>query len=311
MRIFRGIKSVTRKFSNPVVAIGVFDGLHLGHQQLIKKAVARARQIQGTAIVLTFDPHPVHVLRPENHLPLIISLAFRLKLIESLGVDAVVVIPFTKSFSRLKPESFIKKYLLKPFSPKIIIVGDDFRFGQNREGSIDVFKLNAKKFGYEVMSLQTKLSGKKKFSSTLVRELISRGELKKATTLLGRPVAILGKVVAGDSRGRTIGFPTANIVPAGELTPPQGVYVVRVNRRGKQYQGMANVGVRPSFYKEEHLTIEVNIFDFNSKIYGDEIIIEFLSKIRNEMYFPSRETLIMQLKKDEAFSRKWFAQRKQ
>ncbi len=161
------------------------------------------------------------------------------------------------------------------------------------------------------MSLQTKLSGKKKFSSTLVRELISRGELKKATTLLGRPVAILGKVVAGDSRGRTIGFPTANIVPAGELTPPQGVYVERVNRRGKQYQGMANVGVRPSFYKEEHLTIEVNIFDFNSKIYGDEIIIEFLSKSRNEMYFPSREALIMQLKKDEAFSRKWFAQRKQ
>lgn len=311
MKIFYGIKSLPPgKFSNPVIAIGVFDGLHLGHQFLIRKAVKRARAIHGTAVVMTFDPHPVHVLRPENHLPLIISLGFRLKLIESFGVAVTVVIPFTKAFSRLSPRNFIQRYLIKPFAPKEIIVGDDFRFGQNREGTINFFKAAGKKFGFKIVGLKTKHNGGKKFSSTVVRDLIAVGEFKKAAAILGRPVALLGKVVVGDKRGKTLGFPTANMIPTGEILPPQGVYIVRVHYGGKTYRGMANVGVRPSFHKEDHLNVEVHIFNFRKKIYGEEIVVEFLQKIRNELYFPSREALISQLKKDETFCRKWFSQRK-
>jgi len=310
MKTYYGIKSILAKFPNPVIAIGVFDGLHLGHQALIRKAVSRARALRGTAIVMTFDPHPVHVLRPENHLPLITSLEFRLKLIASFGVDVTVVVSFTKAFSRLSPGNFIQRYLINPFALKEIIVGDDFRFGQNREGTIDFFTAAGKKFGFKIIGLKTKNNGGKKFSSTVVRDLIEVGELKKAAAILGRPVALLGKVVTGDKRGKTLGFPTANIIPANELLPPRGVYVVRIHHHGKIYQGMANVGVRPSFHKKDHVHVEVHFFNFHKNIYGQEIIIEFLQQIRNELYFPSREALISRLKEDEVFSRKWFAQQK-
>ena len=310
MKIFKGIESVAGKFKNPVIAIGVFDGLHCGHQLLIGKAVARAKVLRGTSVVMTFDPHPVHVLRPENHLPLLISLPYRLKLIQSLGVDAVVVVRFTKSFSRLAPQQFIKKYLLKPFAPVEVIVGDDFRFGQNRAGTIDLFEQAGEENGFRVLSIKTKNGGHKKFSSTAARDAIAVGDFKKAAHIFGRPVSLMGKVVVGDKRGKTLGFPTANIVPQGEILPPQGVYVVRVEHQGKFLRGMANVGVRPSFHKDERLNIEVHLFDFNKNIYGHEIVIEFLHKVRNELHFPSSQALVKQLKKDEVFSRKWFSHHK-
>lgn len=307
MKIFNGLKAVKGNFRNPVIAIGVFDGLHLGHQLLIRKAVSRAKALRGTAVVMTFDPHPVHVLRPENHLPLVVSLPYRIKLIGSLGVDAVVIVRFTKSFSRLAPEQFIKRYLLRPFSPAEVIVGDDFRFGQNRAGTIEIFEDAGRKNNFRVISVKTQKGGHKKFSSTSARDAIAVGDLKKASQILGRPVALFGQVVSGDRRGKTLGFPTANIVPQGEILPPQGVYVVRVQHQGKVLKGMANIGVRPSFHKDEHLNVEVHLFDFNKNIYGHEIVIEFLHKVRNELHFPSSQALVAQLKKDEVFSRKWFS----
>lgn len=307
MKIFKGIKAVSEKFANPVVAIGVFDGLHLGHQLLIRKAVEQAKTLRGTSIVMTFDPHPVHVLRPENHLPLLVSLPYRLQLIESFGVDVIVVVRFTKAFSRLAPEQFIKQYLLKTFSPREVIVGDDFRFGQGRTGTIEVFEDAGKKNDFKVLSVKTQKSGLKKFSSTSARDAIAIGDLKKASRIFGRPVSLLGKVIVGKKRGRTLGFPTANIIPQGEILPPQGVYVVRIRHQGRALKGMANIGVRPSFSKGERLNVEVHLFDFNKNIYGHEIVIEFLHKVRNELYFPSSDALIAQLKKDELFSRKWFS----
>ncbi len=310
MRIFNGIASVKKKFANPVVAIGVFDGVHLGHQLLIRKAVERAKALGGQSIVMTFDPHPVHVLRPENHLPLLVSLPFRLKLITALGVDIAVVVRFTKAFSHLLPEQFISKYLIKPFSPREVIVGDDFRFGQNRTGTIAIFKDAGQKYGFEVVSVKTGKLGDKKFSSTKARDYIAVGNLKKAAEILGRPVSLLGHVVRGDKRGKTLGYPTANIIPSGEILPPQGVYCVRVFYGKEFYYGLANVGVRPSFHQEDHLNVEVHIFDFNKNVYGQEIGVEFLHKIRNELYFPSSQELVAQIKKDEAFARKWFARQK-
>jgi len=310
MKTFSDIKSVAVKFKNPVVAIGVFDGLHLGHQLLIRTAVSRAKALNGTAVVMTFDPHPVHVLRPENHLPLIVSLAYRLKLIESLGVDIVVVVRFTKTFSRLAPEQFIKKYLLKPFAPLEVIVGDDFRFGQNRAGTIAIFEQAGEKNGFKVLSVKTQKRGHKEFSSTAARDAIAIGDLKTAAHIFGRPVSLFGVVVRGDQRGKKLGFPTANIIPQGEILPPQGVYVVRVRHQGKVFKGMANVGVRPSFHKDERMNVEVHLFDFNKNMYGYEIVIEFLHKVRNELHFLSSAALIAQLKKDDIFSRKWFLRSK-
>lgn len=310
MKIFKGIASVKGEFKNCVVAIGVFDGLHLGHQLLIRNAVRRAKALGGKAIVMTFDPHPVHVLRPENHLPLLVSLPFRLKLIAALGVDAVVVVRFTKTFSRLSPQQFISKYLVRPFLPREIIVGDDFRFGQNRSGTISVFEHAGQKYAFEVVSVKTTKAGHKKFSSTVARDAIAVGNLKKASLILGRPVSLLGPVVRGDQRGKTLGYPTANIVPTGEILPPQGVYCVRIVLGRQSFLGIANVGVRPSFHKEDRLNVEVHIFDFKKNIYGKEICVAFLHKIRNEMYFPSSKDLVAQIQKDEAFARKWFARQK-
>lgn len=310
MKIFRGVAAVPEKYRGSILAVGVFDGLHLGHQELIRKAVSRARTLKTLAVVLTFDPHPVHVLRPENHLPLIISLPYRLKLIRAMGVDAVVLITFTRKFAGLTPEQFIKRYLLKPFHPRAVIVGDDFRFGQNRKGTIELFKAAGKRAGFKVLSVRTRQNGKKKFSSTLARDLIAKGALKDASRILGRPVAIMGKVVAGDRRGRTLGYPTVNITPSVEILPPQGVYAVRVLFEKERYNGMANIGMRPSFHKQGGLNVEAHIFDFNKKIYGAEIVIEFLHKVRNELYFPSSRDLVAQLRKDEAYCRKWFARHK-
>ncbi len=307
MKIFNGIKSVAEKFHNSVIAIGVFDGVHRGHQMLIRKAVQRAKALNSVSIVITFDPHPVHVLRPENHLPLLVSLPMRLKLLESFGVDFVLIIRFTKSFSHLNPEQFVLQYLVKPFSPREIIVGDDFRFGQDRAGTIEIFKSAGKKNNFKLLSLKTTEQGRKKFSSTLVRGFIAEGDLKKAAVILGRPVSILGLVVKGDQRGKTLGFPTANIIPAGEILPPQGVYCVRVYYCNVILKGMANIGVRPTFHKEDRLNVEIHIFDFKKNIYGKEILVEFLYRIRPELYFPSSDALIRQLKKDEMMSRKWFA----
>ncbi len=310
MKIFKGIASAKGEFKNSVVAIGVFDGLHLGHQLLIRNAVERAKALGGKAIVMTFDPHPVHVLRPENHLPLLVSLPFRLKLIAALGVDAVVVVRFTKAFSHLSPQQFISRYLVRPFLPSEIIVGDDFRFGQNRAGTISVFKDAGQKYTFKVVSVKTGKKGYKKFSSTVARDAIAVGNLKKASAILGRPVSLLGTVVRGDQRGKTFGYPTANIIPAREILPPQGVYCVRILLARQSFFGIANVGVRPSFHKEDRLNVEVHIFDFKKNIYGKVIRVEFLHKVRNEMYFPSIKDLVAQIKRDEAFARKWFSRNK-
>lgn len=306
MKVIRGIENVDQRYPRPVIAIGIFDGLHSGHQKLIRRAVLKARAIGGTPIVMTFHPHPVHVLRPENHLPLLVSLPFRLKLIEDLGAAVAIVARFTKKFSRLTPQQFIKNYLAKKLRPEFIIVGDDFRFGQGRSGTIEYFKEEGKKYGFRVLTLQTRRGLEKKVSSTLVRDLIAGGNLKKAERLLGRRVALMGRVERGDARGKTLGYPTANIAPSDEVLPPLGVYVARVFYKKRFYHGMANVGLRPSFDKKGHVIVEVNIFDFDKEIYGQDIIVEFLQKIRNELYFPSREALMKQLQHDEHIARTWF-----
>ena len=309
MKVIYGIGSFKKPIKNTVLVIGVFDGLHVGHQKLIRWAQRRAKEINGKVVIMTFSPHPIHVLRPEVQLPLIISLPYRLKLLESLDVTACLVVRFTKAFSRLSPLMFVKKYLVKRISPVEVFVGDDFRFGQDRGGTLSYFQELGRQFGFVVNGvtpiLESNSDDHTKISSTHIRELITSGELNEAQKYLGRRVSLLGKVVKGDSRGKTLGFPTANIIPGNEVFPPLGVYAVHVQFKKYIFSGMANIGRRPSFHhKDPQINIEVHIFDFHQTLYDQEIIVEFIKKIREEKFFPSKETLVDRLKKDEIAARK-------
>ena len=301
MKVICGIKKFPKKFHHAVLVIGVFDGLHQGHRELIRRAVQRARATQRPIVVMTFDPHPVNVLHPEVRLPLIVSLPYRLKLIEALGVDAAVVISFTKTFSRLNPENFIKQYLVESIQPREVFVGDDFRFGQGRIGTIDLFKEVSERFGFHVNTVHPiKRKGEGiKISSTTIRQFISDGKLAQAQRLLGRRVSVMGRVVKGDRRGRLLGFPTANILPHDVILPPIGVYAIYVHIDGRRYHGMANIGRRPSFEHDGQILLEAHIFHFHQNLYGKNIIVEFVRKIRDEKIFVSRQKLTSQLQKDQ------------
>ncbi len=300
MKVIYNVGQAKTNFKNVVVAIGVFDGLHIGHQALIKKAVARAKAINGKVVVFTFFPHPVEVLSPRKYLPFISSLKERLNLIEDLGVSACFVIRFNKRFSRVKPEYFIKKYIVNNFQPKEIFVGDDFRFGKGRRGGVELFIEQGRKYGFLVNIVALVKGRGKKVGSTQIRNLISEGKVALVSRFLGRPFSISGKVIHGESRGELLGYPTANIYLTKEILPLNGVYAARVRLGNKRYSAVANVGVRPSFQKNiNKVTIEVHIFNFHQNIYGCDLKVEFIKRIRDERKFDSAQKLIAQIKRDE------------
>jgi riboflavin kinase/FMN adenylyltransferase len=307
MIVIHGIGQMDKTYANPFLAIGVFDGLHRGHQLLLNNTLRRAQAIHGTSMIMTFDPHPAHVLRPQQELPLIISLPYRLKLIEQYGIDVCIVVRFTKRFSRLSPERFIRRYIAQKIRPKGIIIGDDFRFGQNRSGTLEYFMRAGERHGFRVFPLSPLTGARKKISSSTIRELITSGKLDQAARLLGRPVSILGRVARGDSRGKTLGFPTANIIPSAHVIPPLGVYWVMVQMdQGRSFPGMANIGRTPTFHSSGRIVVEVYLLDFKGDLYDREIIISFLKRVRDEKEFPSQDHLIRQLRVDEQQARRWF-----
>jgi len=304
MKVIYGIGKVKKVFKNAVLAIGVFDGLHVGHQKLIKAAVKKAKSIGGPAIVMTFSPHPVQVLKPKDYLPFVVSLPHRLQLIEQLDVMACVVVHFTKRFSQVAAGAFVKNYLVERINPTEIFVGNDFRFGKDRSGTIEYFKEAGRKYGFKVNTVFPVKGGRRKIGSSRIRRLIIDGKLYAAKHFLGRNVSIMGKVVRGDRRGKELGFPTANIHPENSVVPPIGVYATYVVIDQKRFKGMANIGRRPSFKKKNNnINVEVHIFDFRKTLYGKEITVEFVKKIRNEKMFDLSEQLIAQLKRDEIRSR--------
>ncbi|MFA5261914.1 MAG: bifunctional riboflavin kinase/FAD synthetase [Candidatus Omnitrophota bacterium] len=304
MNVIYGIGKIKKHFRNAVLTIGVFDGLHIGHQKLIKAAVKTARSLKGPAIVMTFSPHPVQVLSPNTYLPFIVSLPHRLKLFEQLGITTCIMIRFTKKFSHLTSHQFVKKYLTDAIRPKIVYVGRDFRFGQGRQGTLSDFQEIGKSQGFKVCTVALLKAGKMKIGSSHIRQLILEGRLHKAERYLGRKLSAMGRVVKGDGRGKTLGFPTANIRPSNEVILPVGVYAVRVRIGPDSFKGMANIGRRPSFKKKNcPINIETHVFDFSKNIYGKEIIIEFIERLRAEKTFRSAAQMIAQLKRDERKSR--------
>jgi riboflavin kinase/FMN adenylyltransferase len=296
MRVFHGIAGV-RPFRKAVVALGVFDGVHRGHLVVLKSAVRTAHSIKGESVVLTFDPHP----QKESSL---YSLDHRLRLFEDLGVDACIVMGFTKSFSSMPAEEFIKRILRDKIGASYVYVGENFRFGKLAEGDPKTLKDNAKSCGYKLKSFRVLKHNGSPISSTHIRRLIRAGDLKKAARLLGRPVSILGSVARGDYLGRKIGFPTANINPHHEVVPAPGIYAVKVALEGKTFAGVCYIGARPTVDTQKLMRIEVHIFGFKRNIYGKSLEIKFIRKLREDRKFPNLALLTRQIKSDVLTARK-------
>jgi riboflavin kinase/FMN adenylyltransferase len=289
-------------------AIGIFDGVHRGHQYLIEQMLATARRLKAKPIVITFFPHPAHVIRPDLKLGYLTSLDDRFRRLSDLGVAACMVVLFNRAFAGIQPEKFIKDILVKKLGVKAVFVGEDFRFGKDRAGDISLFQKLAPEYGYEMHALSGLKQGREIISSTRIRRLVSTNKLNEAARLLGRPVSIGGRVVKGKERGKSLGFPTANVDYEADVLPPQGVYVVKVLWGKKEYPAIANIGTRPSFEKQiSKLHLEVHILDFSKNIYGQHLEVVFLKKIRNEKKFSSPQYLIQQIQKDESFARAYLA----
>lgn len=296
-----------KKFKRPVLAIGVFDGLHLGHRFVIKKTVKQAKRIRGISIVMTFYPHPNHVLRPARYLPFLVSLKHRLKLIESLKVDVCIVVDFTKNFSNLSAQDFVERFIIKNIRPQEIFVGSNFTFGKSRGGHVGLLKKLGDFYGFKTREIAPfKLSGKI-ISSTLIRSLIKKGNLKKAGLFLGRPVSILGKVIKGEKRGRVLGFPTANISVSFEVMPYSGVYAVKIVFKKRKFLGIAFIRKQSPFKKNLKSALEVHIFNFKENLYGQEIEVEFYKKIRPEKRFKNSDALKKQIENDAQEVKKIFS----
>ncbi|MBO6518006.1 MAG: bifunctional riboflavin kinase/FAD synthetase [Bacteroidia bacterium] len=290
------------KETKPIVLTqGTFDGVHLGHQKILKRVVDRAREVQGKSVLLTFYPHPRLVLYPEdNELKLITTIEEKAELLEEFGIDYLIILPFTKSLSRLSAYNFISDILVEKIGINTIIIGYDHRFGKNREGSIKDIEANASKFSYEVEQIPEQDIEDCIVSSSLIRKSLLNGDIEQANTFLGHAFGVKGIVVDGEKKGTELGYPTANIKVSDpfKLIPRQGVYAVHVRIGQNDYNGMLNAGTRPTF-KLGKLAIEVHLFGFSEDIYGQEIEILFVKRWRDERKFESLNALKQQLAVDK------------
>ncbi len=298
MLIFSNEDSRIPQLPSLCLTLGIFDGIHLGHQKIIRRVVEKAAQIGGTSCVVTFDPHPREVLNPDTAPDLLTSTKKKAQLIEQLGVDAMCLIRFSKDFSNTEARRFVKDFLVDMLHMRVIIEGYDWRFGKGRRGDVHLLREMSKENGFEVEQLVGVEMDGRIVSSTLIRELVLEGELELAEKYLGRPYSITGTVVEGSHLGREIGFPTANMEPHHEAIPPNGIYAVWVDIDATRRPGTLNIGYRPTVTEEKRRTVEVHIMDFCRDIYKEEIEITFVKKLREEVKFPSIEALSEQIKND-------------
>ena len=297
MEVIRHIESY-RRFPRPIVGLGNFDGVHLGHQAILTKAVSEARALQGTALVLTFHPHPLSVLRPNSPLPLILGLREKLLLFRRLEIHGVILQRFSQTFSQLTAEEFVRRYLVDIIGIEKVIVGHNVSFGHRRSGNAEMLAQLGEKFGFAVDVIGPVVIDGGEVSSTAVRTLLGTGNMHEVTQLLGRPYGVSGRVEKGFQRGRTIGFPTANLRPRTDLLLPNGVYAVTVDLNEKiSVPGVANVGMNPTFGNNRR-TIEAHLFDFSADLYGQRLQVNFLEHIREERKFPSVPELVRQIQED-------------
>jgi riboflavin kinase/FMN adenylyltransferase len=300
MKVFRDLDNLP-KFKNAVITVGTFDGVHKGHQKILAKLNSKAQELDGESILITFHPHPRFVINPDDKsLKLINTLGEKIKILEKYNIDNLVIVPFNKDFSNLSADEYITSFLVNKFSPKCIAIGYDHHFGKGRKGDINLLMKYQKEFNYEILKIEKEELAEITISSTKIRLALNEGNVAVAKRLMHHAYIIEGFVTKGNQMGRTIGFPTANIFIEKDykLIPKNGSYAVFVLVNNKEYGGMLNIGVKPTF--EEHKkTIEVNIFDFDRDIYGEKICIKFISFLREEKKFDSISDLKKQLTIDK------------
>ncbi len=307
MKIIYNLNKI-KKYNKPVVALGVFDGLHYAHRRILKETVRQARAIKGTSIVVTFWPHP----QKENSL---YSLEHRLKLIAELSINVCIVMKFNKAFAGIPAEDFIKKVLVHKIRARYIYVGRNFRFGRNATGDFRTLGHLSSAYNFKVKVFDVMRLRQRVISSTYIRRLITKGDLRGAEMLLCRPVSVLGTVIKGSALAKRLGFPTANIDPHHEVVPPPGIYAVKAVLNNEAWPAVCYIGSKPTFeasrMRSQKLrnpgNIEVHIFDFNKNIYGKNLEIQFIRKIRNERRFACVEELAKQVKKDILHARHVFS----
>jgi riboflavin kinase / FMN adenylyltransferase len=291
MRVIRHLAHVAPPLRRVVLTLGNFDGVHLGHQAIVRRAVDEARAVGGQVVTLTFHPHPVAVLAPDKTPPLLQSLHDRLALLRDLGADVVVIQRFTPAFAALDPEAFVRDYLGAHLELLHVVVGHNVSFGRARAGTVETLRTLGARHGFAVDAVGPVTVGEAQVSSTALRRLVAAGDVHRARALLGRPFTLSGRVVLGEQRGRTLGFPTANLHQRpGVLLPADGVYAVRAKLDGWARPGVLNVGVRPTFGMLRR-TVEVHVLDFDGDLYGRWLSLELVERLRGEQRFPGPDAL--------------------
>ena len=299
MELYRNLANIKKPSADSYVTVGNFDGVHLGHQMLFSEVVTNAYNNKGTSVVVTFDPHPLQVLRPEIGIKLISTYEQKVELISYAGIDVLVVIPFTREFATTSAESFVDDILIRTIGVKELVVGYDYAFGKGRQGNIEFLKEQGEQKGFPVSVVEPFYVDDMLASSTKVRELVNEGRMMDVKKLLGRSYQIRGMVQEGKKRGGpVVGFPTANLhISEEDLCPRHGVYVTQVVYDGKCYGGVLNIGYNPTFGGNQ-LSVETHIFDFNQEIYGKKIKINLLKFLRGEQKFSGPAELADQIKED-------------
>lgn len=297
--LLRGLSAFARPPARAVVTVGVFDGVHLAHQQLIRSTVALARRLKGTSVAITFDPDPQAVLDPAHAPPALMPLSARVAGLQALGIDRVWVIPFTQRFASRSAEQFIRRILIDRLHAVALVVGEAFVFGRNRRGNMATLRALGPPHGMRIVSVRPILRGGALISSSRIRQLIRQGRLAQASRLLGRPPTLYGVVARGAGRGRRLGFPTANIRLHPQVLPPQGVYAVFVHHPGRRrrWQGVMNLGVRPTFGGGPFVC-EAHLFGFAGRLLGQFVTVSLLARLRDERCFSSPHALVRQVKRD-------------
>lgn len=298
MHVISKLEEIPEQIRKAMVTIGNFDGVHVGHQQIMRRLVNEAHAENRKAVVMTFDPHPKMVLHPDIHpFYLITTVQEKINLLEQLGIDAVVMLKFSHEFAKISAESFVKDILWHNLRVKKIFIGHNYAFGNDKKGNDAYLKECGKELGFDVEVIDAVRMDRADISSTRVRKTILEGNVRESWKLLGRPYNVRGVVIAGHRRGAKLGFPTANIKPEKELIPPRGVYAVKAELDGGIRDGVLNIGYNPTF-EDKQLSIELHIIDFDRDLYGKNINVLFIDRIRNEVKFSGPDALVAQIKQD-------------
>jgi len=308
MRIIRQLDECCPPLERGVVTIGNFDGVHLGHREIFRRVVRRAGELNGLATVLTFVPHPLKVLTPERAPRLLNTYAEKERLIAASCIDVLAAIPFDREMAEMSPEDFVREILVARLGICHLIVGYDYAFGRNRKGDVDFLRRAGKQAGFSVEMLEPIRRGEEVFSSTLVRRRLAAGDVAGAVALLGRHFNLEGRVIHGASRGRSLGFPTANLLTDKEVLPRPGVYAVKVRLDEQIFDGVMNIGFNPTF-GTERISLEVHLLDFSADLYDRSLRVYFVERLREEMVFSSVDDLVCQIRRDVDRARQLLADR--